>query len=216
VKTAKLAFATAALAAVTIQANTYAGSDWILEYNVNGQIELSADLIDFESGTVLRSVTLEDIAGPDPGALCILDMPFVYSVPLYETDSNGSGILGDLGDRLRNMYGDDPGELPYMIDGADLAWMNPVLADYDLEVQLAVVTAEITAKNGERVYELRDGRGFILEGEAFAKDGTGREDGYLAASSKFFLTRAVPEPTPIAALAVGFSSVVAYRVRRRA
>jgi len=208
-----LTLALLVLAPPASAANTYAGSDWILETDMNGQIELSAGFIDFASGQVSTAVTAYDIPG---GAKFSMLMPIPLSLELYEVDWNGNWVLGDVGDRLLRVYGDDPGETPIVIDGSALAWMNPVLADYDLQIQLLRVSTTIMAKNGNRVYQLRDGKGFILEGMAWAKPGTGRENGYLAASSKFFLTRPVPEPHAIAGVALGFAAVLGARARRRA
>lgn len=193
--------------------NTYAGSDWILETDMNGQIELSGSFIDFASGQVTTGVTALDIGG---GAFFSMLMPLPLGLNLYEVDWNGNSTLGDIGDRLFRVYGDDdPGEPPIFIDGVTLAWMNPDLADYDLEIRLLRVSTTITAKSGNRVYELRDGKGFILEGLAWAKPGTGRENGYLAASSKFFLTRPVPEPHAIVGVLLGFAALLGTRARRR-
>jgi len=215
-RTATLAAAFAAGAlymALPAAANTYAGSDWILDYNLNGQIELSASLIDFASGNQSMPVTALDIPG---GANFAITLPIPLAIDMYEVDWNGNSALGDIGDRLLRVYGDDPGELPVVIDGTFLAWMNPVLADYDLEITLARISTTIMAKNGPRVYELRDGKGFVLEGYAWAKPGTGRESGTLAASSKFFLTRPVPEPSTVAGLAIGLTTLLSLRARRRA
>jgi len=194
-------------------ANTYAGSDWVLETDMNGQIELSGSFIDFASGQVTTGVTAYDTPG---GAHFSMLMPLPLGLLLYEVDWNGNAILGDIGDRLLRVYGDDPDETPIFIDGVVLAWMEPALADYDLEIRLLRVSTTIKAKNGDRVYELRDGKGFILEGMAWAKAGSGREDGYLAASSKFFLTRPVPEPHAIAGVFLGFAALLGARTRRRA
>lgn len=193
-------------------ANTYAGSDWGLETDMNGQIELSGGFIEFASGQVSTGVTGYDIAG---GAQFSMLMPLPISLELWEVDWNGNMILGDVGDRLVRVYGDDPGEPSIFIDGAVLAWMNPDLADYDLEIQYLRLSLTINARNGSRVYELRDGKGFIMEGMAWAKAGTGREDGYLAASSKFFLTRPVPEPQAIAGVLLGLAALVGTGARRR-
>jgi len=202
--------------AVAAQANTYSGSDWKLQYNMNGQIELLDGFISFWSGNVVNSpVTAMDLTIPEPGANFLLGMPFFDEVSLFEVDANSNFTVGDIGDKLKRVYGDDMEEAPILIDGATIAWMNPVLGDYNLEITDALLTTTIMGKNANRVYDLRDGKGFVLEGMAYAKEGTGRESGSFTASSKFILTRAVPEPSALAGLAAGFTSVVGLVTRRR-
>jgi hypothetical protein len=198
-------------------ANTYAGSDWTLNYNLNGQIELdSGSFISFSTGnqTVL-GVSATDLFGPDPGANFLPILPDVGAMDLYEIDYNGNAVLGDVGDRLKRVYGDDLGETALVIDGATMAWMNPILSNYMIEISLMQISATINLKNGARVYDLRDGKGFWLEGNVYAKPGSDMEDGTIAASSKFNLTRAVPEPGSIAAIATGLVSLIGFRNRRR-
>lgn len=206
--------AIAAIASITgAFANTYAGNDWTLNYNLNGQIELSDSFIDFSTGNVTaNNVVASDIVG---GANLGLNMPFFNAIDMYEEDSNSNFTVGDVGDKLRRVYGDDMAEAPILVDGSTLAWMNPLLANYDLEITEALLTSTIKLKSGARVYDLRDGKGFVLSGMAWAKEGTDVESGSFTASSKFNLTRPVPEPSTVAGLLGGLTSLVSLRARRR-